>query len=106
MRGSITQMRELRTQEGNKFKKIFEIVRAEAKKRKCIFFLDCGEGRELFTEDMEGEDLSGWLIPESEADAFQKEFDAGDVSEKWNENVFFASWKKDQNGISIAFESF
>lgn len=99
-------MRELRTQEGNKFKKFFEIVRKEAGKRKSVFFVDCGEGREVFTEDMEGEDLSGWLVPEDKADAFQAEFDTGDVSEKWNDYVFFAIWKKEEDGIAIAFESF
>ena len=99
-------MRELRTQEGNKFKKFFEIIRKEAKKRKSVFFVDCGEGREVFTEDIEGEDLSGWLIPEDKADIFQAEFDAGYVSEKWNDYVFFAIWKKEEDGISIAFESF
>ena len=99
-------MRELRTQEENNFIKFFEIVRAEAKKRDCVFFLDCGEGREIITDDMEGEDLSGWLIPENKADSFQKEFVAWDVSEKWNDNVVFAIWKKEKNGISITFERF
>ena len=55
---------------------------------------------------MEGEDLSGWLIPEDKADVFQAEFDTGNVSEKWNDYVFFAIWKKEEDGISIAFESF
>lgn len=60
-------MRESRTQESKEFEKFFNIVRSEADKQNSIFFCGCGEGRELFTNDMEGEDLMGWLIPKEKA---------------------------------------
>lgn len=68
-------MRELRTQENKKFEHFFQLVRNKAQKQHCIFFVDCGEGQEFVCEDMEGEDLSGWLIPDEDADRFQIEFD-------------------------------
>lgn len=98
-------MRELRTQEGRKFERFFSLVRDAADKAGCIFFVDCGEGRELFTDDMEGEDLSGWLIPKEQATVFEKEFRSRDVSEKWNDRVFFAIWSQKDNNIVINFES-
>ena len=99
-------MRELRTQEGRKFERFFSLVRDASDKVGCIFFVDCGEGRELFTEDMEGEDLSGWLIPKEKAAVFEKEFRSGDVSEEWNDRVFFATWSQKDNSIAINFESY
>ena len=102
----LLQMRELRTQEGRKFENFFSFVRAAADKIGCIFFVDCGEGRELLTEDLEGEDLSGWLIPKDEADKFQKEFDSGEISEKWNNEFVFAIWNQNGKNISIDFKRF
>ncbi|MGI6178176.1 MAG: hypothetical protein ACOYJO_06985 [Eubacterium sp.] len=76
-------MQVLRTQEGNKFEKFFEAVNTQAKLQNKVFFLDCGEGNEFSNDIMEGEDLSGWLIPLAEADKFEKEFLASrDISEK------------------------
>jgi hypothetical protein len=99
-------MRELRTQENDKFEKYFEIVRNAAKKKGCIYFVDCGEGRELFTDELEGEDLSGWLIPKEKADMFEKEFQSKDVSEKWNSYVCFAIWSNTDKGVEIEFRNF
>lgn len=99
-------MRELRTQESKKFEHFFRLVRAEAQKQGCIFFVDCGEGREFILEDMEGEDLSGWLIPREDADRFQIEFDKNDVSEKWDDFMKSLCWKQLDEKISVTFEEF
>lgn len=99
-------MRELRTQENEKFKRFFAHVRSAAMAQGSVFFVDCGEGRELFTEALEGEDLSGWLIPKKEADKFQAEFEAGDVSGQWDDFMRIAVWSQTEDGIRIAFKSF
>lgn len=99
-------MRELRTQENKKFERFFQLVRDEAQKQHCIFFVDCGEGREFAREDMEGEDLSGWLIPSEDADRFQIEFDKNDVSENWDDFMKSLCWKQDGENISVKFEDF
>ena len=38
------------------------------------FFMDCSEGREIETDEISGEDISGWLIPMSQVLEFEKEW--------------------------------
>ncbi len=85
-------MRGLRTQEGEKFEAFFSIVQKEAAKKHSVFFLDCGEGREFFREDMEGEDLRGWRIPEDKADQFEQEWRNGLNESQWDEWQDFMEW--------------
>nr|DAP56891.1 MAG TPA: hypothetical protein [Caudoviricetes sp.] len=99
-------MRESRTQESKKFEKFFEIVREEAAALDSIFFIDCGEGRELVTEDLEMEDLSGWLIPRERADAFEEKFRKNEVSNRWDSFVRFAVWEQHGDMITIEFKEF
>lgn len=100
------EMRGLRKQEDSKFEKFFAIVQAAAKKEGCVFFADCGEGRELETEDLSGEDLSGWLIPEDKADQFEAYFLDDDIPEEWHELITFAIWRNGPDGVAISFQQF
>lgn len=99
-------MQGLRTQEGERFERFFALVQEAAKKRQCVFFLNCGEGRELTTKTMEGEDLFGWLIPESLVNAFEKRFLDDSLSEDWDDFLFFAIWEQTAKGIEIRFQCF
>ena len=86
-------MRGLRTQEGQKFEKFFALIQNEAMNEKKVFFLDSGEGQEFETDEMEGENLSGWLVPVKEADEFEKQFIKWDIdNEKWDDFYSFARW--------------
>lgn len=67
----------LRKPEGKKFERFFEIVQSEAKKKGFVFFLDSAQGKFFENEQLECEDLCGWLIPEEEAAAFEKLFAEG-----------------------------
>ena len=99
-------MRGLRTQEGKRFENFFELVQAAAKKQNAVFFLDCGEGREIETETLSGEDLSGWLIPDEKAVAFEKVFQTGDVPGEWAQFICFASWLDVDGTVEIRFLHF
>lgn len=46
----------------NKFDAFMELVQKEARKKNSRFFISSGEGHDLITETVEGEDLFGWLI--------------------------------------------
>ncbi len=96
-------MRGLRTQEGNEFEKFFQLVQAEAEKRQAVFFLECGEGNDFSTDGIEGEDLRGWLIPEGQADKFEREWSKGDPGDEWEDNIAWALWngKLDAPEITI-----
>ena len=97
-------MRELRTHENNKFKRFFSHVREAAAKRNSIFFVDSGEGREIITDELEGEDLFGWLVPDDKVEEFEKDFKAGEVPEKWIDLCCFAIWERKGDSISIKFK--
>ena len=64
------------------------LIKAAAEKQGCVFFEDSGEGRDLETDTLYLEDVSGWLAPigTPEKDA------------KKDENYRFAEWKKCENG--------
>lgn len=98
-------MRELRTQENKEFENFFGLVRKEASKKGSLFFVDSGEGRELFMPGIEGEDLFGWLIPKDRADEFEDEFVKNAVNaDKWEEFECFAQWHRKGDVINISFE--
>lgn len=99
-------MQELRTQENEKFERFFQLVRDAAAKQGCVFFVDCGEGNEFSNADMEGENLSGWLIPESDVNRFRPGFLQNDVSEQWDDRMRFLRWTKNSGQIDVAFENF
>lgn len=99
-------MQGLRTQENEKFNKFWNIVQKEAKSQGKKFFCDCGEGREFFLEDIEGEDLRGWLIPMDKADEFQPEWENDNVSDKWIDNIFWTEWKDTDGIISVEFNTY
>ena len=98
-------MKGLRTQESDKFKNFFRFVQDKAKSMDKVFFLDCGEGRELFTNDFDGEDLSGWLIPLEQADKFENIWLQNNNLDEWSNNIVFAIWKF--NGkLEIQFKAY
>ena len=97
-------MRGLRTQEGQKFEKFFALIQNEAMNEKKVFFLDSGEGQEFETDEMEGENLSGWLVPVKEADEFEKQFIKRDIdNEKWDDFFLFVRWSWSNRQIKITF---
>ncbi len=99
-------MSESLKQEEKRFNKYLDIVQDTAKAFGKQFFLDCGEGREFFLEDIEGEDLRGWLIPISDVDSFKKEWDIKNVSDKWIDNMIWAEWKNDNGIITVEFNNY
>ena len=96
-------MRGLKTQEGKNFEAFFRLVQREAEKINAVFFLDCGEGHEFFSEHIEGEDLRGWLIPNSKADAFEKEWKNGTPGDEWQDEIIWAVWSGKESNPEIAF---
>ena len=97
-------MRGLRTQEESKFKKFYQLVQESAKRKDSVFFLDAGDGNEFSTDEMSGENLLGWLIPEAEAKAFENVYESwGDIPDRWSDNYCAAKWENAESP-SIWFE--
>ena len=97
-------MQGLRTQEGIKFERFFSLVEEEAKKKNAVFFLDSGEGNDFENNDMEGENLSGWLIQNNKTNEFETAYiDRADLS-KWIDCYAWASWENKGGEIIVNIE--
>lgn len=102
-------MRGLKTQESEKFNRFWLKVQEAAKKNNSVFFGFAGEGNDIVTDDFEGEDFSGWLIPEKLADEFETEWcktNELDMLERWSAFFKWAVWETSGEAITINFEKF
>ena len=99
-------MRGIKTQEGEKFIEFFILVQAEANRRHSVFFLECGEGHDLISDTIEGEDLRGWLIPEEQADKFEAEWLSGEPSQEWENLISWAIWSGNAMNLQIEIKQF
>lgn len=73
----------------------FELVQEEAAKSDSIFFVFAGEGNDFETEQISMEDLSGWLIPNNMADAFERDWLEDKFSDKmqqWEDYFAWVEW--------------
>lgn len=74
-----------------------------------IFWGFCGEGNEFFLEDMEGEELSGWLIPIEKSNIFEEEWKKSksiDDLERWMDYYTWVLWKNNDGNIKIEFRKY
>lgn len=88
-----------------KFDRFWRLVERSAEDQYCKFYMDSGEGREIVTDELDGEDLSGWLIPVQLVAAFRDDWSIGEANrEKWSPYYKFARWYKTGEAITIHFE--
>ena len=99
-------MRGLKTQEGKKFERFFSMVQQEAAKKNAVFFLECGEGHDFETDQLEGEDLRGWLIPNNQAGRFEKEWMNGSPGDEWAGRIAWATWSGSEAAPTITIEQY
>ena len=91
----------------NKFDSFMELVQKEARKKNSWFFISSGEGHDLITETVEGEDLFGWLIPLDRTTEFISEKSGNHFcEEKWERFEVFAIWKLENGIVSVHFQEF
>ena len=102
LKGGIIMQR-LRIQEGDKFLKFWELVQSTAQRQNKKFFMDTGEEREFFREDMEGEDLRGWLISLDKANEFEKHWLNHETLDEWEDNICWAEWEENNGKMTVSF---
>lgn len=91
------------------FIKYMHAVQDAAAEQGMAFFVEAGDGNEFELDDIEGEDLSGWLVPLEKAEEFQELCWAGDFKAC---NAFegavscFAEWEIEESGLSIEFKTY
>lgn len=88
-----------------RFVRFFNIIQAHAEKKGCVFFSWAGEGHEIITDELDGEDMSGWLVKKSEADEFEAQWrkDRNNVDERFARDMCVAEWSRAGEGIAISF---
>jgi hypothetical protein len=99
-------MQGLRTQESDKFNKFWLLIQEQAAKKGMVFFGDCGEGNDFETEDMEGENFCGWLIPQDKVKEFEPNWKDDNVADEWSDNMTWVEWKKEKGKVSIEFNNY
>lgn len=97
-------MRGLRTQENEKFEKFFSLVQQEAAARDAVFYLDAGDGNEYCGEQIECEDLMGWLIPNAMTAAFEPLWKQWRTGDAWSDYYIWAVWELDNGTIKVRLE--
>lgn len=92
-----------------KEQRFFELIKKAAAEKNAVFFMDSGEGNEIIDDLYDGEDLSGWLIPENLVEQFKqvRENEEEWKTDDWLEFYCFAEWHKDAEGkVFIEFNSY
>lgn len=99
-------MKGLRLQENQRFNNFFALVQDEAAKKGKVFFCDCGLGRLFENDNIECEDLCGWLIPKEKADNFEKLFlENSDEQHKFDDFYCYIDFSVIENGkISVIID--
>ena len=84
----------------------FELVQRTASEQGKIFFLDTGQARDFETDDMYGEDLSGWLIDKDKAEVFVPQWIQGwdAIDDAFFDDFVFAKWHLDDGAVSVEFK--
>lgn len=103
-------MRGLRMPENDKFLRYWKQVQEAAKTDGFVFFLESGEGRDFCRDDIEGEDLGGWMVPIEYADEFEplwqndahKDYEATLPYAKYA----FAEWEEIDGEINVSFNKY
>ena len=92
-----------------KEQRFFELIKKAAAEKNAVFFMDSGEGNELIDDLYDGEDISGWLIPENLSEQFKqiRERDEEWKTDDWTKYYLFAEWHKDSNGtVTMEFNKY
>ncbi|MCD7950530.1 MAG: hypothetical protein LUG12_09765 [Erysipelotrichaceae bacterium] len=93
----------LRTHESEGFNNFFKIVQEAAKQRNCVFFLCNAENNYKVINNIECQDLFGWLIPENVASLFINDYMFFNESDDWVDYMLFAEWTEENDSIIIKF---
>ncbi len=107
-RSEMTGIREIDSTMDERFLRFFSIVQNSAKDQGRVFFLDCGEGHDLITDEIDCEDLSGWLIKEDDVDEFEPlwlELRWDELPGRFDTDMVMARWDgTGPDNITVSFD--
>ena len=85
----------------------FSIVQDAAAEQGKIFYFWSYEGNDILTTELDGGDMSGWLVPPEKADEFEAAWKVSDqfIPDELYEGFVIARWSESSVGnIQITFE--
>lgn len=88
-----------------RFVRFFSLIQNKAMENGSVFFSWSGEGHEIMTDELDGEDMSGWLVPFDESDEFEIQWMSGldAIGDKFDDMFVFARWREENGSIVIEF---
>ncbi len=101
-------MRGLRTPLDKRSENYFSLVENAAKRKGCIFFLECETGmHDLELPEYSLFDAGGWLVPEKDVEAFAKDYEEykEDSTDRWDAYFCWAKWEYENGEITIRFKN-
>ena len=103
---AVRGIRFLSDAEDERFMRFFGVVQDAAASMGKVFFLWTEEGNPLMTDELDGGDLSGWLVDDADADRFDQIWREQplDLPEDLDDTFSIARWSQGEDGrISIEF---
>ena len=85
----------------------FSIVQEAAAACGKVFYFWSFEGNDIFTDDLDGGDMSGWLVPLERSAEFEAAWKASDqlIPDDLYDGFVIARWSgSPEDGIHIKFE--
>lgn len=73
----------------------------------AFFFIDCGGGHDLITDEIDCQDLSGWLVPVDAVADFESVWRSEDwdaLTSEQDDFMVTAVWSGTPESISVRFE--
>ncbi|MDR0852359.1 MAG: hypothetical protein LBN36_07675 [Clostridiales Family XIII bacterium] len=98
-------MQGLKLPESDKFIRFWMEIQKAAAEKNAVFYLDTGEGHDFETPEMEGEYLSGWLVPVERCEAFELGWKLGSdyVADEFDDVCLIAKWSFVDGNLVIRF---
>ena len=72
----------------------------------CVFFGDSGEGRDMLTDTLYCEDISGWLVPYEKEAVFADVKRDGHPGVEWDGCFCFAEWEEKGGEVRVMFNKY
>jgi hypothetical protein len=102
-------MRGIKSQKSDRFYRFFQLIQDEAARQNAVFFVFAGEGNDIDLPELEGEDMSGWLIPQDRVAEFEPAWTKDhsmSALEQWSDFFTWAVWEEHGGTVTISFETY
>ena len=96
----------LKSKESEKFNRYFALIQKAASELNSVFYAHAGDGNDFETDELEGEEVMGWLIPADKSEEFEPIWAENEslLDEDWTEYFVWAVWEIVDGKLIISFK--